>query len=119
MPTIPTNPEFVHMAIERMKTHRPKATQVRGIRRKNQPNTPRPKTGCHIDKRKQHDLRSRQGGNLLPMKGPLTWKGNELTEEMYVHYLTPEQIQECEKSMQDFKSTYHKCMNVMIEVSDI
>ena len=103
MATIQISPEFAqsHMAIERMKAYRPKATQVCGIRRKNTPSMSRSKRGC-------------RNGKSLAMKGTLAWKGNELTEEEYVHHLTPEQIQECEVAMRGFKGKYHKCMNVKI-----
>jgi len=40
------------------------------------------------------------------LRGELVWKGGELTEERYIHYLTPEQIRECEKSMQGFKGMH-------------
>ncbi|RPB20426.1 Clavaminate synthase-like protein [Terfezia boudieri ATCC MYA-4762] len=39
------------------------------------------------------------------MPGPLAWDKYDLSQETYVHNLTPEQIKECEESMRAFKTS--------------
>jgi len=46
------------------------------------------------------------GQDSRRLRGGLVWVGEELTKERFIHTLTPEQIQECEKSMQGFKGTH-------------